>query len=327
MGEDQVPLTPKTANQATRTRQAGFSLLELLVALAVLLVVTAIVMSGLVQTSFTESTIANRTNMHASVRSATELLQQEIGQAGKISLPAAVTLQGAVTGGGALQQVAVSSIAGMFIGEKLIIDTGDNEETVAITPIAGSPPMISGYFYESHASGAPVRVSGAFASGIVPTTTTHGSTGSVLKLYGDINDDGNMVYIEYDCNPSSSGGTLTRSMTTIPASGTVPTILGTKEVLLNNVLPNPNGTSCFTYQTSTQGADTYVTNVAVTLTTQTQLKDLQTNQYQKETEALLNVSPRNVFEGWQLAEGGVANRIQPMPANVSAMLLLTPLSQ
>src|SRR5260221_9012137 len=72
----------------TRKRQVGFSLLETLVALAVLLVVGGIVMTGMVQLMKTQSTIANRTEMHTSVRSATELLQQEIGQAAEGSLGA-----------------------------------------------------------------------------------------------------------------------------------------------------------------------------------------------------------------------------------------------
>jgi prepilin-type N-terminal cleavage/methylation domain-containing protein len=318
MGEDQVSRIPTAAAFAARKRQRGFSLLELLVALAVLLVVTGIVMSGLVQTSYTEATVANRTNMHASVRSATELMQQEVGQAGKISLPQAVTLTGAVVGGGSLQTVSVSSTNGMFTGEKLIIDTGATEETVAVTALTSSPNTITGYFYDAHTSGAPVRVSGAFASGIVPPGMANGSTGSVLKLYGDINDDGNMVYIVYTCSPSTSGGTLTRSVTSGILTAAA---LGPAQVLLSNITPNPGNTACFTYQTSTQGPDTYVTNVAITLTTRTQQKDLQTSQYQTETKALLNVSPRNIFEGWEMASAGVADRIQPMPNNLSVNLL------
>src|SRR5258708_24911346 len=77
----------------TRKKQVGFSLLETLVALAVLLVVGGIVMTGMVQLMKTQSTIANRTEMHTSVRSATELLQQEIGQAGEVSLRAPNTFQ------------------------------------------------------------------------------------------------------------------------------------------------------------------------------------------------------------------------------------------
>ena len=71
-----------------RKRQCGFSLLEMLAVVAILLVVTGIVMSGMAQMMNTQSLIANRTEMHAGVRSATELLQQEIGQAGKVSLGA-----------------------------------------------------------------------------------------------------------------------------------------------------------------------------------------------------------------------------------------------
>src|SRR5207248_5847913 len=70
-----------------RKKQAGFTLMETMVSLVVLLGVSAIVMSGMVQMMYTEGTITNRTEMHTSVRSATELLEQEIGQAGKISLP------------------------------------------------------------------------------------------------------------------------------------------------------------------------------------------------------------------------------------------------
>src|SRR5206468_10246311 len=70
-----------------RKQEAGFTLMETMVALVVLLAVSAVVMSGMMQMIKTEGTITNRTEMHTSVRSATELLEQEIGQAGKISLP------------------------------------------------------------------------------------------------------------------------------------------------------------------------------------------------------------------------------------------------
>ena len=68
-----------------RKTQIGFTLLETMVSLVILLGVSAVVLSGLVQMMKTQGTITNRTEMHTSVRAATELLQQEIGQAGKIS--------------------------------------------------------------------------------------------------------------------------------------------------------------------------------------------------------------------------------------------------
>lgn len=84
----------------TRKEQLGFTLLEMMAALLVLLVVAGIVMSGMSQMMNSQSQIANRTEMHSGVRSATELLQQEIGQAGKVSLgspTANVSLASAIT--------------------------------------------------------------------------------------------------------------------------------------------------------------------------------------------------------------------------------------
>src|SRR5260370_13942177 len=59
----------------------------MLISMVILLGVTAVVMSGLLQTTNTEGTVQNRTEMHASVRIATGLLQQEIGQARRACLP------------------------------------------------------------------------------------------------------------------------------------------------------------------------------------------------------------------------------------------------
>jgi hypothetical protein len=285
----------------------------MLVSIALLLVIAGITMTGIVQMTKTQGTIWNRTEMHSGVRSATELLQQEVGQAGRLSLPGTVTLSVAVTATGS-QSVTLSSVSGMFTGEQLTIDTGANQETVALTNVAGS--QITASFNSTHASGAPVSAQGGFASGIVPTNMANGSTGSILKLYGDINGDGSMVYVEYKCD--TVAGNLYRNVMAYNAV-TKPAVTSS-QILLNNVQPNPGGTPCFTYQQKTVGADTYVLDVAITLTVQTQEKDPQTNQYQKETKALLNVSPRNVFDIWELASGGVNNRIQPIPASVTNLL-------
>jgi prepilin-type N-terminal cleavage/methylation domain-containing protein len=285
---------------------AGFSFIELMISMTILLVVSAVVLGGVASMTKTNGTINNRVQMHASVRSATELLQQEIGQAGRVSLPTgSVTLSAAVTASTAT--VGVSSTAGMFTNEKLIIDTGDNQETVDVIAVGTSD--ITATFTVDHAANAVVRPAGAFASGIVPS-----SGPTKLKLYGDIDDNGTMVYVEYTCE----NGFLYRNAMPITAAskpGLTPAM-----ILLSNVLPNPGGTACFTYQPMVVGPDTYVTNVAVTLTLQTQEKDPQTNLYQTETKALLNVSPRNVFEAWQMASAGVSNRIQPMPASVTNLL-------
>ena len=302
--------------------QDGFTLLEMMVSLAILLIVTGAVLSGLIQSMNAQGTIANRTGMHRNVRNATELLQQEIGQAGRIALPAAVTLTGAVATG--TQTASVSSSSGMFVNMYLNVDTGANYEIVQVTAVGTN--TFTAQFVYAHASGAPVVVSGSFGTGIVPpaaapTSYPNGSTGSVLKLYGDINRDGKILYVEYTCSPgtSSAPGFLYRNEISFTAASKPAVSAGL--VLLNNLLPNPDGSACFIYQTdSGMSGNTYVVDVAVTLTVQTQEPDPQTHQLQQETKALLNVSPRNVFEAWELDNASSLLRIQPMPASVTALL-------
>jgi hypothetical protein len=300
---------------------AGFSLAELLVATTVLMIISAITTQALLQMTTSQQTIWNRTQMHAGVRSATELLQQEVGQAGRVALPGpgTVTLAGAVAGG--LQAVAVvtttvgvSPTAGMFVTEQLIVGAGETAETVALSAIDPVTNTITADFFFPHDAGAPVAVYGGFASGIVPTTTPDGSTGTVLKLYGDINGDGNMLYIEYTCE----NGKLYRNSMDWDAPGKPEKT--DAHVLLSNLLPNPGGAPCFSYQEETEGAARYVINVAITLTVQTDQLDPITGQYQTESQALLSVAPRNVVGAWELAKEGFTTRIQPMPPTIAVLL-------
>ena len=309
------PRDRRPERPALQGREAGFSLPELLVATTILLIVSSVVTAALVQMSNSQKTIWNRTEMASAVRGATELLQQEVGQAGSIALPGSVTLTGAAAGTGSAA-VSVSSVTGMFVGELLTIDAGSSQETIAVTALNSGTSQLTAVFTTAHAAGDTVAVFGGFPSGIVPTTTTNGSTASVLKLYGDINSDGSMVYVEYTCD--TSAGVLYRN--TMAFNAASKPVAGAAQRLLGNVLANPGGTACFTYQTKTVAPDTYVTNVGITLTGQTEQKDPITNQYQTESKALLNVSPRNIVNVAQLATSGITNRVQAMPASVAALL-------
>jgi prepilin-type N-terminal cleavage/methylation domain-containing protein len=325
------------AEPRTRHRpDAGFSLPELLVATTIFLIVSAVVTTALNQMVSSQQTIWNRTELHGGVRNATELLQQEVGQAGRVALPSCsddelikptcVTLTAKADSGAAT--MSVSSAGGMFVGELLTVDAGLNRETVKVGAIAGNTITLGNplsTFVLDHAVGAFVNVFGGFATGIVPTATANGSTGTVLKLYGDINGDGNMVYVEYTCD--TAAGNLYRNMMPMNA-GAKPAVTAA-QVLLGNLQPNPGGAPCFTYveQQVNGGLPgelpslvTFVTNVAITLTVQTQQIDPITQQYQTETKALLNVAPRNVFEVWELASPLSWPRVQPMPLTVVALL-------
>jgi prepilin-type N-terminal cleavage/methylation domain-containing protein len=317
--------------------ESGFSLIELLVATGVLLIISSIVTSALLQMTRSQMTIWNRTEMHSGIRGATELLQQEVGQAGRVTLPATVTLGAAVTGVATCNPdtptspsvtVAVSSVAGMFAAAGppsayMMLTTldGDNTESFRVGAVLTGTPSITACFSKDHAAGTVIMPMGGFATGIVPPTgIANGSSGTKLKMYGDINGDGNMVFVQYTCDTTVKK--LYRQVMAFDAtSKPAPT---DNEILLDNVVDNPGGTPCFTYQTATRIAQgttfTFVLDVAITFTVETEQLDPLTNDHQRETKALLNVSPRNVFAAWSLANIGYTDRIQSTPVTVNSLL-------
>src|SRR5262245_8915312 len=154
---------------------SGFSLIELIIATALLLIVSSIVTSALLQMTSAQKTIWNRTEMHSGIRGATELLQQEVGQAGRISLPSTVTLvtavaaplpgtqcnlaapaTNAITVGVNSSIAGISAVAGMYANntpgnEAYIMLTtldGDTSESfrVASFNAAANPPTITACF-------------------------------------------------------------------------------------------------------------------------------------------------------------------------------------
>ena len=300
--------------ERTTNSQAGFSLIELLVSTAIMLVISGTVTSALLQMTSSQQTIWNRTEMHSGIRSATELLQQEVGQAGRVTLPGPVNLTAGVAAG--TNPVSVNSVTGMFVGEQIVVGAGTDQETVALTAVDTGTNTITAVFGVAHAANAPIAVYGGFSSGIVPPTIANGSTGSVMKLLGDINSDGSIVYIEYTCD--TAGGNLYRNSMAYNA-GAKPALTAA-DVLLSNIGPNPANFPCFTYESKVVNGVTYIIDVAVTLTVQTQQRDPLTKAFQFETKALLNVAPRNVFNTWELASAGSTNRVQPTPATVTTLL-------
>ncbi len=324
--------TPARSHHRTAARvcaRDGFTLIEMMIAVLVLMVVSGTVIKGVMDLTNLHNTIMNRTDMHAGVRNATELLTQEVGQAGKIALPGTVTVTANAAAGATT--LTVSSTTGMFAGEYLVISkaaAGDTEETVSVTAVNNGTQITVPAMTYAHSASAVVTPPGGFAAGVVPTNTANGSTATILKIFGDINSDGNMVYVEYTCD-TAAGRLYRNSMAFTAGAKPAKTV---DMVLIDNILANPGGTACFTYQTQTANVTdvnnvttvvTFVTDVAITLTVQTQNRDRNTNTFQTETKALLNVSPRNVFNVWQGA-GLLVNtpntRVQPTPASVTALL-------
>ena len=334
----------------TRARgDAGFSLIELLFATGLLLVVSSIVTTALIQMTNAQKTIWNRTEMHSGIRGATELLQQEVGQAGRIATPESVaplTFQTSITAAAGqvsgscdpanptagAQSVTLNSVAGLWatggLNPSYVMLTtmdGNNQESFRVATVTpGTPPSITACFTKEHLVGTVVMPLGGFVTGIVPDTgVVNGSGPYVLKLYGDINGDGNMVYVEYTCD--TTAGKLYRNVMPWDQAASTKPANDDSMVLLANIKPNPGGAACFTYQKSTpitiNGTSfIFVLDVAITLTVETEQVDPVTKVKQTETKALLNVSPRNVFNAWEFAGMGYTDRIQSTPTTVVGLV-------
>ena len=279
----------------------GFSLVELLIALAIMLLVTGGAFALMVSYQRSYASNVLQSNLHAGLRSATDLLAQEVSQAGLLSF-APTTLTAAVTGGASAQTVSVGSTAGMFIGEKLLIDVGTSQETVTITGVGSS--TVTAIIPRTHASGALVAAVGVFPQGILSS-----STATQLRMFGDINANGTLVYVRYDC--SAAAGTLSRSVTPITAATSTPAV-----VLVTGVTANPGGTACFRYTSTTVSGYTFITSVSLTLTARTTQVDPGTRQFVSETKTFNGLSARNVLAGLALATAGLTGQLQATPPGI-----------
>jgi type II secretory pathway pseudopilin PulG len=307
----------------------GFTIMEMLVATTLLMVVCGVVMRGVFGLTDVSRMVSNRTDMHNAVRNATELLTQEIGQAGRIALPGKMTLAAAVAKGTNVLTVSSTVTAGgsaattgIFLNEILLVGADDSQESVVVQSWTGTTITLTDTLANDHAAAIPVQAVGGFREGVIPPTIANGSTARVLKIFGDINDDGNMVYVEYICD--QDGGRLYRnSMAYNAGAKLAPTV---EQILIDNIEHNPVDpatgveTPCFTYQTQTIVGQPFVVDVAVTLTIHSQARDKNTNDFQRETKALLNVAPRNVFNVWEQASLGLNDRVQPTPTEVTLLL-------
>jgi prepilin-type N-terminal cleavage/methylation domain-containing protein len=308
----------------TPRNDAGFTLIELMVSVGILMTVSALMMRGTLDMTNLNRKQSNLSEMHAGIRNATALLQQEVGQAGRLAFPEPVTVAAVIPLGD--QWVIVSpSVTSMFVGAKLEIlgknATGDVEEIVTVIAIDPANNRFRAVFAIAYFAGARIMPAGGFAEGVIPTTKANGSTATTLKIVGDINSDGTIVYVEYTCDWNS--GRLFRNMMAYDAAAKP--ALSVEQVLLDNLLPNPPDPTgvarpCFTYDQRTINSNTYVINVAIMTTVRTDEVDQTTGQFQTVTKALLNVAPRNVFNVWQVASLNYRDRIEPLPASVLALL-------
>jgi hypothetical protein len=299
-------------------------------------------------------TNSNNSTMYTSVRSAAELIAQEIGQAGAVCGTATSTsvntiancsglkLKSSVVSGATAMSLqdsnGNSTVAGLFQGEKLTIVADNtygnsNQEVVQISTIdtIGKSVTLAKAASNPHFQNAMVVPQGVFPYGVLAT-----STSTTLKLFGDINGDGVLRYVEYDCTGISATGTTTLTRTSTPINVTVDGVtdtsataitLLTRDVLVDNVVwKAPAGYTgapyCFTPKVvqviAPDGVTTYntVTNVQLLISVQAPNLDPETRQYAQMTKSFLQLAPRNVVAANTAVGLGNIDSLQPTPLSI-----------
>ncbi len=260
-----------THHSSSHSSQAGFSLPELLISVTMLLIISSAVTSALLQMTSSQRTIWNRTAAPR-WRSERDRAAAAGGRTGRQDFAAwrrdfaAAVPIGAQTVGVRVNGAVPATMTGFFVGEQLVVDVGGPTpcvviqpcaETVTVTAVNVAGKQITATFAYPHNANTSVQALGGFGTGIVPPLAAgfaNGSLPSVLKLYGDVNSDGQMVYVEYTCDPAPGGtGNLYRNV--MPYDQAPPKLApNAGQVLLSSIQTNPGGVACFTYMLNPAGA-------------------------------------------------------------------------
>lgn len=229
-----------TLSRPTRhSAQSGFTLLEMLISLALLLVITGAIFGGMstMQKNYRGNEI--RSILNQQMRATMEMMAQEIGQAGLA--PSGMQLSSIYTASNASGSVATvtqsvttpdptnpqslsiqtSPAASAQTGQLVIADSGAAAEVVTIKDI--STDHIKAIFQKTHTAPFNIYPHGLYPQGITfqttPTVTAQPTSlsNTSLIMFGaitgtvDTNGAGTLSIVEYKCPTATSAGTVTDS--------------------------------------------------------------------------------------------------------------------
>lgn len=298
----------------------GFTLLEMLIGMAIFLIISGAVLTGMsgLQANYRKTEI--RTTMQQRMRAAMELMAQEIGQAGlqasTIEGDNLVTTAGApylittaVTTTGS-QTATLSTLSGVYVGQWLQVDGGSNQDAIQVTAKNTSNNQITAIFGATHAANTPAYPMGVFPHGVVAEQTTTNK----LSIFGDINGSGNGLWaVEYTC-PTTFPGSLMRTEWNLLSTTQPPP--ATSYPLIDNVvacsfgwntspdtvtIPDGVSTNTVTYKMITQVGFTITVQENPTISGSTQTISI--------TKSYSNIQPRNIIAADNIYQAACATAL------------------
>jgi prepilin-type N-terminal cleavage/methylation domain-containing protein len=233
----------KLMSRLKKENSRGFTILELLIAMALFLVISGSVLGGMAKLQSNTRTGEVNAALQQQLRSTMELMAQEIGQAGL----QASTVDGAATDGiaGATSPYKISAVSAgtnqtftmttsgsavfaPYVGQWLNVDGGTNQDPIQLSQIT---PTIQATFGMAHATNTSAYPMGVFPHGILTDKSVSAVAGSKLAMFGEINGSGNGLWaVEYSC-PSTFPGSLTRTAWNLSNSP----LTATQSNLIDNV--------------------------------------------------------------------------------------------
>jgi type II secretory pathway pseudopilin PulG len=226
-------------NGSKSRKVAGFSLVELLITITVLMIITGLVLNSLSNSLKMANLEKNLAARDAQVKRAVELMSIELAQAGVT--PVFTSNPDPQTGTGPVINVdlvppatvvPLSSVLGFYPGRPITLtlpEGGATSEERTVNRIDGSQLIINTSTEKLHAKGDAVS-SPMLPNiyGILNPPSGTEKTVTRLGFMGDILGNNSLQYVEYYFN----NGSLYRSIT--PIDGTT-TVKGSYELLLDNL--------------------------------------------------------------------------------------------
>ncbi len=265
--------THSVTHRARRPRARGFSIVELMISIAILTVLMGAMMTfmGMLQQRYTQQ--QRSAGMGQTGKTAMELLSIDVGQAGFFTGRTATASAPVATIGTATPVVLDGGTFanGIYQGSVLVADVGRDSEAVRVVSVDHGTNTVQAVFKMTHLT-APVmfRLSEVpYSSGILPPVTdsggtfavaTTGSNANTLKVMGDFRGDRTLRYVEYRYASATSATTacttatlpcaLWRSDTCIPGTDTAANCSNTTQnaavLVADNVMNDP-ATGVFQY--------------------------------------------------------------------------------